>query len=299
MIKLLIVATNGRGVSLKTVLVTGACGYIGHHVVSQLSANGNQVIALDCRAGKFDSDAVKVVVADLLAPSFNLDDVLDEQVDVCLHLAWRKGFEHGNDAHMLDLSAHYRFLDQAIAAGIPQIAAMGSMHEVGYWEGAITEDTPCAPSSLYGIAKNALRSAFLLKAKQAGIRAQWFRGFYVYGDDEGSQSIFGKLYRAAEAGQKTFPFTTGTNLYDFIPVNELARQISAAVAQEEVLGIINCCTGNPRSLADQVEGFIKDRGLDIKLEYGAFPDRPYDSPGVWGDAEKINRIMLNASAGGE
>ena len=45
------------------------------------------------------------------------------------------------------------------------------------------------------------------------------------------------------------------------------------------------------SLADQVEEFIKLHELDITLEYGAFPDRPYDSPGVWGDATSINAIM--------
>ena len=41
------------------------------------------------------------------------------------------------------------------------------------------------------------------------------------------------------------------------------------------------------SLADRVEAYIRENNLDITLEYGAFPDRPYDSPGVWGDATKI------------
>ena len=42
-----------------------------------------------------------------------------------------------------------------------------------------------------------------------------------------------------------------------------------------------------------VEEFIKEKNYKIRPEYGAFPDRPYDSPGVWGDAEKINLIMKN------
>ena len=96
---------------------------------------------------------------------------------------------------------------------------------------------------------------------------------------------------AAEEGKKQFPFTTGKNQYDFITVEELANQISAVVMQKEVAGIINCCTGKPMSLADRVEQFIKDNGLDIMLEYGAFPDRPYDSPCVYGDATTINMIL--------
>ena len=73
----------------------------------------------------------------------------------------------------------------------------------------------------------------------------------------------------------------------------MARQISACVMQREVAGIINCCSGEPISLADKVESFIKEHGFDIKLDYGAFPDRAYDSPAVWGDAEKIQKILQN------
>ena len=58
--------------------------------------------------------------------------------------------------------------------------------------------------------------------------------------------------------------------------------------------MINVCTGNPISLGEQIETFIKDHNFDIKLEYGAFPDRPYDSPITYGDAAKIKKIMEKA-----
>jgi len=94
-------------------------------------------------------------------------------------------------------------------------------------------------------------------------------------------------------GQETFPFTSGKNKFDFIPVDVLAEQIAKTACQTEVNGIINCCTGQPVSLADKVEEFIKENNFKIRPEYGAFPDRPYDSPGIWGNAEKINQIMEN------
>ena len=80
---------------------------------------------------------------------------------------------------------------------------------------------------------------------------------------------------------------------DFIDVDELANMIVAASVQEEINGIINVCTGKPMSLADRVEQFLRDKNYKIKLDYGAFPDRPYDSPGTWGDPTKINRILAN------
>ena len=103
--------------------------------------------------------------------------------------------------------------------------------------------------------------------------------------------MFTKLLEANDAGKQTFPFTSGKNKYDFLEVDKLADLISAAVLQSKIVGIINCCSGNPISLGEAVEGFIKKNQLKIKLDYGAFPDRPYDSPAVWGDASRIEEIL--------
>lgn len=274
----------------KTIMVTGASGYIGQHVVSRLHDLGAHVIALDL-ASEVSASADEWITANALSSQFSFDSAMNMVPDVLLHLAWRNGFNHNAETHMDDLSAHYQFLKKAVDFGIPMLSVMGSMHEVGYWEGVIDEDTPCNPQSLYGISKDALRRAMFVMQERVGFKLQWLRGYYIFGDDASSQSIFGKLLRAAEAGQRTFPFTMGKNKYDFTPVTELADMISHCVLQDEVTGIINCCSGNAVSLAEQVESYIKDNNLNITLEYGAFPDRLYDSPGVWGNPAKIRQIM--------
>ena len=277
----------------KSVLVTGAGGYIGRHVVKALCDMGAEVIAADFRTDGIDERA-KTVVYDIFNGSKEIFRELGSP-DACLHMAWKDGFVHNSDAHMGCLSQHYTFMRDMIDGGLKQIAVMGTMHEVGYWEGAIDENTPCNPISMYGVAKDALRRSAFLMVKDKDVCLQWLRAYYIYGDDKRAVSIFGKLMQAAEDGKKTFPFTTGKNKYDFIHVDELSRQIAASVMQTEVDGIINCCTGKPMSLAEKVESFIREHGYTIKLEYGAYPDRPYDSPGVWGDASKIQRVMKRSS----
>lgn len=279
----------------KRVLVTGACGYIGRHVVTALCDAGAEVTAVDFRAAEVDPRA-KLLIRDLFDGSKTIYQELGSP-DACLHMAWKDGFIHNAHTHMEMLSGHYAFLRDMVDGGLRQLTVMGSMHEVGYWEGPIDEHTPCNPSSMYGIAKDALRRSLTLMLKDKDVCFQWLRAYYIYGDDARNSSIFTKLTQAAEAGQTTFPFNTGKNRYDFIDVDELARQIAACVMQTEVRGIINCCTGEPVALKDKVESFIQEHGYHITLQYGAFPDRPYDSPGVWGDAAKIREIMSRHQGG--
>ena len=178
--------------------------------------------------------------------------------------------------------------------GLKQIAVMGSMHEVGYYEGAIDENTPTNPLSLYGIAKNTLRQLTFLLGKNENVIVQWIRGFYIFGDDLKNNSIFKKIVEAEQEGKTEFPFTSGKNKYDFLSIYDMADQIAEIVLQDKINGIINSCTGQPMTLAEKVESFIKENNFKIKLKYGAYPDRPYDSPGIWGDATKINEIMKAA-----
>ena len=272
------------------ILVTGADGYIGRHIVNNLLDLGHEVIAVDIHTDDINDKAEKKKLNLFTADLTNVYTSLGSP-DVCLHMAWRDGFVHNSVNHIGDLSSHYKFLVALMEQGLKHLAVMGTMHEVGYWEGKIDENTPCNPISMYGIAKDALRRSMIAYCKSNSILLQWLRGFYILGDDKKNHSIFSKLLQADEQGQELFPFTTGKTKYDFINVDELVEQISKAVTQTAVTGIINCCSGNPMTLAERVENFIKDHKLKIRLNYGVFPDRPYDSPIIFGDDKKIKQIM--------
>jgi nucleoside-diphosphate-sugar epimerase len=272
----------------RSILVTGAGGYIGRHVCAALLRSGVEVLAVDPK-GHPPTAGLRSIDADF-------GDISSAWWEngprpaACIHLAWSDGFDHNAQSHINNIPKHAGFTSQVLALGIGQFVGMGSMHEIGYFEGQLQEDTPARPRSKYGIAKNALRDFTRLETAKHGTTFQWLRGFYILGDDQQSQSLFSKILTWEQQGMETFPFNSGKNQYDFISIERLSRQIALAALQTEVTGIIDCCTGRPTALKDQVASFISEHGLKIRPKYGAFPDRDYDSPAIWGNPEKINRI---------
>lgn len=272
------------------ILVTGANGYLGQGIVKKLLDNGEEIIATDFSVENIDERAERKA-CDL----FSIEDPYNyfAQPEVLLHLAWRDGFIHYSDAHIDDLAKHFSFIKTFAKSDIKVIAGMGSMHEVGFFEGSIKEDTPCNPITPYGIAKNALRELTKMICKQANKKFMWLRGYYIVGNTRYGSSIFSKIAQAENEGNSEFPFTMGQNQFDFIDYDVFCEQVARAVSQEKICGVINICSGHPEKLADRVERFIKENGYSIQLKYGAFPDRPYDSKAVWGDSKAIDEIMRN------
>lgn len=269
------------------ILVTGANGYLGQGIVKAILNKGHEVIAADFKTNYVDNRADRVD-----CNLFEIEKPYEYfgKPDVLLHLAWRDGFVHYADSHVDDLPKHYKFIKTMAESGVKQIAALGSMHEIGFFEGSINEDTPCHPITPYGIGKNALRDLTEMVCKKNDVVFQWLRGYYIVGNSKFGCSIFSKITAAEEEGKEEFPFTLGQNQYDFIDYDQFSEQVAATVVQNEVDGIINICSGRPEKLADRVERFIKDNNYKIKLKYGAFPDRAYDSKAIWGDSCKIERI---------
>lgn len=273
------------------VLVTGANGYLGSGIVKELLNRGVTVVATDRTLDRVDSRAIKKP-ADL----FNVDSPFEffDAPDVLLHLAWRDGFVHNSDAHLEDLPKHVTFIKQMLDGGLRHLAVMGSMHEVGFFEGSIHADTPCHPETMYGIAKNALREACELLVDSKSTKFQWLRGFYIVGTTKYGSSIFAKIVQAEEQGKTEFPFTSGKNQYDFLNYSEFCRSVALTVTQSTVNGIINISSGTPQKLSERVEQFITENNFNIRLQYGAYPDRPYDSKAIWGDNSKLRQIQVAA-----
>ena len=201
------------------ILVTGANGYLGQGVVKCLLDKDVEVVAADYDVKYIDKRATKIA-CDLFA----IDNPFEffGQPDAILHMAWKDGFVHYSDAHIAELPNHYLFLKKMLTSGVKKVAVMGSVHEVGFFEGSVDEKTPCNPVTPYGISKNALRQITQVMAKQNDAVFQWLRGYYIVGHSEFGSSIFSKITAAEKEGKKEFPFTMGQNQFDFIDYDDFS-----------------------------------------------------------------------------
>lgn len=277
---------------MSKVCVTGAGGYIGRHVVDMLIEMNHEVIAVDLKLPSCNQKAI-AIETNLFSSDSDLYQKL-QSPEYMIHLAWRNGFNHNSDTHIDDLPAHFHFLCNMLDQGLNHLSIMGTMHEIGFWEGEVNESTPTRPLTPYGIAKNALRELMMAQVNQ---RQQptlnWLRAYYIYGDDAFNNSIFSRIIRMEKEGKTSFPFTTGLKKFDFIEIHDLAKQIALASTQTKVTGIINVCSGKAVALRDKVSDFINSHGFKIRPSYGEYPERAYDSPAIWGNIDKINAILCN------
>lgn len=279
------------------VLVTGATGFIGQHVVEALIENGNQVIATSKDGEKASHQAwygeVEYIPLDIGRLPSNLFKVLAEP-DCLIHLAWQ-GLPNYHDlfhieAHLFD---QYRFLKRLIEGGLKHIAVAGTCLEYGMQCGALHEQMQPNPTTPYGVAKNSLRIFLAHLQKKIPFRMDWIRLFYTYGDGQRSDAILAQLDAAIERNDPVFNMSGGDQLRDYMHVKDVARNMVKIISQTKISGIINCCSGRPVSIRKLVETYLEKTGASMALNLGFYPYPEYEPMAFWGDVAKLSRIVAN------
>lgn len=273
---------------MRRVLVTGATGFIGTYAVEALLRRGCTVVATSAdpekaRAWRFFADT-DYKPLDLRA----LRDVdymaYFGNPETVLHLAWEGLPDYKKPFHLeYNLPRHTRFLQNLIAHGLKDLTVAGTCLEYGMREGALTEDMEPQPGNAYAQAKDRLRRH--LAGQDVALK--WPRLFYMYGPGQNPRSLFAQLQSAIAAGEEEFPMSGGEQIRDYLPISEMAETLCRIALQDEVNGIINCCSGQPVILRDLVERLAAGR---IRLKLGVYPYPDYEPMSFWGDTHKLRTI---------
>jgi dTDP-6-deoxy-L-talose 4-dehydrogenase (NAD+) len=277
------------------VLVTGATGFVGRHLVAALLARGCEVRAVarnvETAARMPWINAVEFVAADVHADT--LDSVaLTKGVDALAHLAWPGlpnyqalfHFEH-------NLMADYRFIKRAVEAGVSQVLITGTCFEYGMQSGPLSEQTDPQPANPYGLAKNTLRLLLESLQRLQPFTLQWARLFYLHGEGQNPSSLLAALDRAIDAGDDSFNMSGGEQLRDYLAIETSAGYLASILQRHDFNGVINCSSGQPVSVRALVEQRLRERDASIRLNLGHYPYPTHEPMAFWGVADRLQQLL--------
>ncbi len=284
---------------MKKILVTGATGFIGNYVMQELLKNNCTVIATSSseqNAKQFSwFSKVKYIPFKLedFDSTINYVSFFDSPHAV-IHLAWEGLPNYKSLFHFeINLPRHFAFLKNLVLNGVTDITVTGSCFEYGMQQGCLDEDMLSAPANPYSLAKDTLRKFLQELQKVNPFHLKWVRLFYMYGSGQNANSLLSQLNKALANGETSFNMSGGEQVRDYLPVEKVAEYIAAIALQNNVEGIINCCSGKPVTVKELVENYLEEKHKNIKLNLGYYPYPDYEPMRFWGDDKKLKTIINN------
>lgn len=277
---------------VRTILVTGAAGFLGAATVRAALHSGHRAIALVRNpvaprlaglTGKLD-----VRVADL-SDAGEVARILGEtRPDVVVHSAWEGvgGPLRAADVQFDNVQTTLALVDAAIAAGAAKFVGIGSQAEYGRFDRRITETDLPEPTMLYGAAKLAANHLARQRCHEHGVDFAWLRLFSVFGPGDNPNWLI--PYVAASLARGVAPkCTAGTQLWDYLHIDDAAAGVLAAAVNQGANGTFNLSSGAPVAVRAIVERLRDLLAPGLALTFGEVPFGPAQIMHLEGDNARL------------
>lgn len=219
---------------MKKVLVTGADGFIGRHLVNKLLSERKEVFGV-VPPGSFVYEnrhdaCLSVCRMDLNEATRYVRDFPAGEIDVMYHLAW-SGVEPEHrdqfDRQMKNVSMTMECMKLAAAIKIKRIVFPGSTCEYLYYGKPLNRDAPPSPADAYGAAKTALRYLCSAYAEEHGIDFIYTIITGIYSSDRIDNNVIS--YTINSLLRKERPVLTKLEqLWDYIHIDDAVEALFLA-----------------------------------------------------------------------
>jgi nucleoside-diphosphate-sugar epimerase len=268
---------------MKTILLTGASGFVGMQIFKTLSRS-NVRIAPVVRTGKesifqnYDSVDKIVRSPDIFKESTDWWTEQCTGVDAVIHAAWyaEPGKYLQSTKNIDCLIGSLNLAKGATRAGVKRFVGIGTCLEYDLSVGLLTKDTQLNPMSPYAGAKAALYMVLSQFLPEQSVDFTWCRLFYLYGEGEDERRLIPYIHNQLSLG-KTAELSSGDQIRDFLNVED-AGQIISDISLSNIKGPVNVCSGVPISVRQLAENIADKYGRRDLLKFRSrqenrlFPD---------------------------
>ncbi len=257
---------------IKSIIVTGATGFIGQHVIPYLLKNDYHVIAVSRsrkKAKQFEwFDSVEFYELDYHKSFLDLRHYNGVGL---LHLAW-DSLENINSTFHFEvvLPSNYNFIKDLVRKGVLNVLVTGTWMEYGVKNGELTVNTPTNPTTPYAFSKVSLKNQLDFLSEEYKFNIKWARLFSIYGEGQSQNTILSQLDSAISRGDKQFDMSSGEQIRDFLSIENVVEQL-IQIYERPGSGCYNVCSENPISIRKLVEERVKFRKSNIVLNLGEYP----------------------------
>jgi UDP-glucose 4-epimerase len=265
------------------ILVTGGAGYIGRHICRALGTR--EVVALDDLRNT--SRAALPPGIPLIREELSRASIDWAQVDAVVHCAGSSDVAQSVREPALywqnNLAAAATFFE-----GAREKTVVVSSTAAVYGEPLslpISEDQLKIPTNPYGHTKLALEQML----RDYGVRLTVLRYFNAGGEDEDHRvetHLIPNVVRAALSGDPVTVYGDGSNIRDFVHVDDLAR---AHVLALETPGTFNLGSGSGWTVLQVIEIARRVTGKTIDTVFK--PARPGDPKALVADISRARRVL--------
>jgi nucleoside-diphosphate-sugar epimerase len=247
----------------KTILVTGAGGFIGQHLSRELAAKGNTVIGVDLNYPKGHSGRIlhnfKAISSDFR--NMDLMRELLNDVEVVFHLASAHLQINLPESEYWDINVHslrpfLELADQSRVKRFVHVSTTGVYGNLDNWPA--DEETACEPQNIYGKTKMAAETEAQKYYEETKFPIVILRPSWVYGP--GCPRTL-KIYKTLQSGHFVM-IGKGNNLRHPIYIQDMLSALILAMEAESAVGETFIIGGKQTYTTSELVG-IFSKELDL------------------------------------